>query len=109
MGLYTFITEYQGGTTVDQVLSKDLKGAQEKWVRSLQRVAWLDKNEKDYISSDGYDDPVQIDGVHNVWYFNLIPIDDLMCINIILTKGEKIPFPVVEELPIFTIKIDEDD
>lgn len=91
MATFTFITEYQGGTYISQHSANDLRSACLLWkehllegrhVKHLKEKAFHKAFEADFEELP----PVALDGVTNVWLFQLLVGDDMLNAHIVQTE-----------------------
>lgn len=90
MHLYTFIIEFLGGTYISQVMALDEKHAMRSWLQNLNviDIQGLTLNDKTEALTDNFsdEDPILIDGLLNVWHFNLRTQKGIAFINFVKTK-----------------------
>jgi len=80
--LFTFVTDYQGGTYITQVEANGLPSAQKKAEPRIE--AAIEAQFDEY----GLDNPVSVDGVVGVWCTGTLDQDENgVLVNIILTDG----------------------
>lgn len=80
--LYTFITEKEGGTLLEQFRGKNVEDALLKWSHASESKPRFDKER--LVDEDG---PVQITGLKQAWCFTGVDKNDVsFLVHIIATK-----------------------
>lgn len=90
MAIYTFITDFQGGTYICQKSAPDLRKACTMWKEEIVSGDYIPKLKARVFSKafDEYIDefpPVAIDELRNVWLFHLSLGADQMDLHIVQT------------------------
>jgi hypothetical protein len=92
MALYTFISEYAGGTYIRQVEADALMPACTGWADQIVRGKDIpDLKESEFREAFQEDivefPPIAIDTTVNVWYMSLLVEDELLSVNIVRTDA----------------------
>jgi len=90
MPIYTFITEFQGGTYINQQQADDLRAACFLWKAEIAGGGYVPHlNNKAFSKAFDADidelPPIPLDEMRNVWLFHLMLGDDLMDLHIVQT------------------------
>lgn len=97
MALFTFITDYRGGTYICQVQANNLRKACEIWADAVVKNDNIhDLKPSKFLKAATAElaefSPTPIEGATNVWCFSLVIGKKLMLVNIVKTeKGQKVP------------------
>lgn len=87
--LYTFIFNFEGGTYVSQLEAQHPKKAIRQWATQLeiQHIPNFTQAMKENLKkSVDHDDATSVEGVTNVWCFDIRPSKDHFClVNIVKT------------------------
>lgn len=91
MTLYTFITDYAGGTYISQVVASDPKSAIIAWAQNLEveSIPGLGVKSKQSLLQEIQQEEtivVSLDDVVNVWCFVLRARGKLMLVNFVETN-----------------------
>lgn len=91
MALFTFVTDYRGGTYIRQVQANNLRKACEIWADAIVQNdniygLKLSKFLKAAAAELAEFSPTPIEGATNVWCFSLAIGKKLMLVNIIKTE-----------------------
>jgi hypothetical protein len=88
MNIYTFITEFRGGTYISQIKGPNLNTAMVLWSESLDvaEIKFLGEKGKSELRTElKNESPTKVRGVENVWFFCLRIKPGLLMVNVIKT------------------------
>lgn len=91
MSIYTFITEFRGGTYISQIKEANVNTAMVLWSKSLEvaEIKFLgEKGLSDLRTELMSESPTKIRGVKNVWFFCLRIKSGLFMVNVVKTAEE---------------------
>lgn len=91
MPLFTFITDYSGGTYISQHSAPNLRAACDEWLEHTRRGNHIPGLNTEQLAAQYFEDieaipPVPIQGLQNIWYFSVLMDDDAMVNHIIATN-----------------------
>ena len=89
MNIYTFITEFRGGTYISQVKEINVNAAMILWSKSLDlsQIKFLGEKGKLELQAElNNESPTKLEGVENVWFFCLRIKPGLLMVNVIKTS-----------------------
>jgi hypothetical protein len=91
MSLYSFITNYKGGTYISQHVAPDLHAACDAWFAHTLHGGHIPELPHELfrleyrIEMDEMP-PVLIEGMQNIWYLSVLLEDDMMDVHILDTS-----------------------
>ncbi len=104
MAIYTFITDFKGGTYISQHHGRDLREACTQWrdgILSRGHIQLLDAKAFGQAFATDFEElpPVAIEGLTHVWTFQLLIEEDMLDVHIVQTEeaGEAAPNQVQME------------
>ncbi|MFY0254328.1 hypothetical protein ACDQ55_10285 [Chitinophaga sp. 30R24] len=89
MNIYTFITEFRGGTYISQVKGINVNAAMVLWSESLDlaQIKFLGEKGKLELQAElNNESPTKVEGIENVWFFCLRIKPGLLMVNVIKTS-----------------------
>lgn len=89
MNIYTFITEFRGGTYISQVKEINVTAAMVLWSNSLDltQIKFLGEKGKLELQKElNNESPTKVEEVENVWSFCLRIKPGLLMVNVIKTS-----------------------
>ena len=90
MPLFTIVSDFKGGTYLDQVKARGPNQAYKKWCLKIDSQAIIDlgaKGKKDLINRMIEERPVYLDGLKNVWCCTGMARDFLALVHIVQTES----------------------
>ncbi|MDR6565013.1 MULTISPECIES: hypothetical protein [unclassified Arcicella] len=89
MKKYTFVTEYKGGTYIQQICADDILASIRLWIDKIEQfnIPSLGTDEKVILESEFlYERPTKIEGIENVWFIYFSVKKNQVLVNIIATQ-----------------------
>jgi hypothetical protein len=91
MSLYTFITDYKGGTYLSQHMAPNLRAACDAWFAHTLNGGHIPELPQtlfhlEYRFEMDEMPPVLIEGLQNIWFMSMLIEEDLMDVHIVDTS-----------------------